>query len=241
MGRHGALSRIARQVLRGAAAALPTSLLALSACAPSAVKAPPPPADVSDCHACHAGRSDYPGAVDVYKFWETSGHGRFLLRQQNRPTCVACHDLKGPAAAGHLDGKKNAPGPNTYHLVEGFVAQAPKNRWEFQVQFDDYCWKTCHRPTGLPDMRHEHDGDPAKNAVQMGQHASYERPIGAGDYFMDNDVAVFPGSATGPSFVLCIACHDPHGTGATSLTGNTNRMARENFKDPPQMCSRCHI
>lgn len=223
-----------RRVLASAAA----SLLLLFACAPAVVKPPPPPADVTDCHACHAGKGAYPLAADVYRFWESSGHGRFINRQDFRPTCDACHDLKG-AAAGHLDGKKNAPGPNTFHLVQGFIAQAPKNEWDFQVGFDDYCWTACHKPVGIPDMRHERDGNPAPGAVQMGTHASYPKPLGI--YTNDGDLAVFPGSDTPPFFVTCATCHDPHGSDATSMTGKSNRMTRENYKDPPRMCSRCHI
>ena len=108
-------------MLRVAVAALvPASVLLSAACAAPTdpVKVPPPPADVTDCRACHAGKGAYPLAADVYKLWETSGHGRFLNRPEQRPTCEACHDLKG-AAAGHLDGLKNAPGPNIYHLVPG--------------------------------------------------------------------------------------------------------------------------
>lgn len=218
---------------------LPAFLLLLSACAPTAVIAPPPPADVTDCRACHAGKGAYPLAPDVYKFWETSGHGRFLNRPDFRPTCEACHDLKGSAAAGHLDGKKSAPGPNTYHLVSGYLTQAPKNQWDFQVGFDNYCWTACHQPAGIDDMRHERDGDPVKGAVQMGTHASYEKPLGI--YRNDGDLAVFPGSDTAPFFVSCVTCHNPHGSDATSMTGKSNRMTRENYKDPPRMCSRCHI
>lgn len=231
-----------RQALRAvAAAALPASLLAIASCAPPAVKAPPPPADVSDCRACHAGKGAYPLAANVYQYWESSGHGRFATRPQHRPTCDACHDLKG-AAAGHLDGKRNAPGANTYHLVAGFIAPAPKNEWDVQVQFDNYCWMTCHQPAGVSDMRHERDSTPTKGAVQMGTHASYERPLdGALAYPMDGDLSVFAGSAIAPFFAPCVSCHDPHGSAATSLTGKSNRMARENYKEPPKMCSRCHI
>jgi hypothetical protein len=230
-----------RSPLRAVAAvALPALLLLLGACAgPPVVKAPPAGLDVSDCSACHAGKGAYKDAANVYRFWDTSGHGKFLNRPQQRPTCDACHDLKGPGAAGHLDGKKNAPGPNTFHLVEGFIAQAPKNEWDFQVQFDNYCWLTCHQPAGIPDMRHERDAGPTKWAVQMGTHASYEKPLA--DYPVDGDLAVFPGSATPPFFVTCVTCHDPHGSDATSMTGKSNRMTRENYKEPPKMCSRCHI
>jgi len=223
----------------GAAAVLPVFLLLLASCVPPAVKAPPPPADVSDCSACHAGKGAYPAAADVYRYWATSGHGRFLNRPENRPTCDACHDLSGSAAAGHLDGKKNAPGPNTFHLVQSFIAQAPKNEWDVQVQFDNHCWLACHKPAGIEDMRHERDANPVKGAVQMGTHASYERP--AGDYPVDGDLSVFGGSATAPFFITCATCHDPHGSATTSMTGKSNRMARENYKEPPQMCSRCHI
>lgn len=228
---HGALRAVA-------AAALPVSLL-LASCAPPAVKAPPAPADVSDCTVCHAGKGAYPDAPNVYQYWETSGHGLFLDRPQQRPTCDACHDLRGAAAAGHLDGKKGAPGPNPFHLVEGFIAKAPKTEWDFQVQFDNFCWLTCHQPAGIPDMRHERDADPAKGAVQMGTHASYERPLGG--YPVDGDLAVFTGSVAAPFFVTCTTCHDPHGSAATSMTGKSNRMTRENYKEPPKMCSRCHI
>jgi hypothetical protein len=231
----GGTIRLAAGVLLSAAS------LYLSACAPSAVKAPPPQMDVSDCHACHAGKGAYPLAADVYQYWETSGHGKFLNRPDFRPTCESCHDLAGPAAAGHLDGVKNAPGPNTYHLAQTYIAKSPKNRWDFQVNFDNTCWTACHQPIGINDMRHERDGTPAPGAVQMGQHASYERPISVDDYFVDSDLAVFPGSSTPPFYVTCVTCHNPHGSGATSMTGRTNRMTRENYKDPPRMCSRCHI
>jgi len=239
--RHAARLMTGARALKFAAAVLLPASLWLSACAPSAVKAPPPPVDVTDCRACHAGKGAYPLAADVYQFWETSGHGRFMNRPDYRPTCEACHDLAGPAAAGHLDGKKNAPGANTYHLVKGFIAAAPKNEWEFQVAFDDTCWTTCHQALGIVDMRHERDANPAKGAVEMGSHASYERPIGTSDYLVDGDLAVFPGSATAPFYMTCVSCHDPHGSGATSKTGQSNRMARDNYKDPPRMCSHCHI
>lgn len=238
--RHGVLSITGCRTLRLAVAALLPAALYLSACAPTAVKAPPPPADVKDCRACHAGNGAYPLAADVYQLWESSGHGRFLNRPEQRPTCEACHDLQG-AAAGHLDGKKNAPGVNTYHLVPGYIAAAPKNEWEFQVAFDDYCWTNCHQPAGIADMRHERDADPAKGAVEMGSHASYERPIGSSDYLVDGDLSVFAGSATAPFYMTCVSCHDPHGSAATSKTGESNRMARDNYKEPPRMCSRCHI
>ena len=224
-----------------AAVLLPTSILLLSACAPTVVKPPPPPANVSDCRDCHAGWVNYLLVVDVYQYWETSGHGKFLNRLDYRPICESCHDLKGPAAAGHLDGKKNAPGPNTFHLVEGYIAKSPKNRWDFQVKFDNYCWTACHQPVAIVDMRHERDGNPAPGAVQMGQHASYERPISSDDYLVDGELAVFSGSALPPFYVTCVTCHNPHGSAATSQTGRSNRMARDNYKEPPRMCSRCHI
>jgi hypothetical protein len=229
-----------RVMLAVATVALPLALLALSSCAPTAVQAPPPQMNVSDCRSCHAGKGSYPLAADVYQYWDTSGHGKFLNRPDYKPTCEACHDLTGPAANGHLDGKKNAPGPNTFHLVKGYIVQSPKNRWDFQVNFDNYCWVACHQPIAISDMRHERDANPVAGAVQMGQHASYDRP-NSGEYFVDGDLAVFPGSTAAPFFAPCVSCHNPHGAGTTSTTGRSNRMTRENYKEPPRMCSRCHI
>lgn len=224
----------------GAAATLPVALLFLGACATQEVRPPlPVVVDVTDCRACHAGSKAYPLAANVYQYWATSGHGQYLNRPSTPPNCAACHDLVGPAAAGHLDGKKNSPGPNVFHLVAGYLDPDPKNEWDVQVRFDQYCYTTCHVSAGRSDMRHERDGDPAPGAVQMGQHASYEKPMGG--YPTDQDLGVFKGSGTPPFFALCVTCHDPHGSGATSFTGKSNRMTRENYKAPPQMCSRCHI
>ena len=226
---------------RSAVVVLPAlALLGLiGACAAPEVRQPAPPVNINDCHSCHAGdNKSYPLAADVYKYWETSGHGQYLNRPQNRPDCAACHDFTGTAATGHLDGKNNAPGPNTYHLVAGYLDPDPKNKWDIQVRFDNYCYLTCHKPAGRSDMRHERDDDPAKGAVQMGQHASYERPLG--DYPLDRSLTVFKGSDTPPFFALCVSCHDPHGSGADSRTGKSNRMARDNYKHPPRLCSRCH-
>ena len=199
----------------------------------------PPPADVSDCRLCHAGTGDYPLAADVYEFWESSGHGMFLNRPRQRPDCDSCHDLGGEAGEGHLDGKKNSPTANTFHLVKGFIHQDPQNEWDFQVRFDEHCWTACHKPAGIEDMRHERDGTPAKGAVQMGTHATYEKPYGG--YPMDADLALFRGSSTPPHYIPCVSCHDPHGTGTASRTGGSNRMSRESFKAPARLCSRCHI
>jgi hypothetical protein len=228
---------------REAAILLPSLALLglLGACAAPEVRqpAPPPPVSIVDCRSCHAGNNKaYPLAADVYKYWESSGHGQYLNRPKNRPDCASCHDFAGDAATGHLDGKKNASGPNTYHLVAGYLDPDPKNEWDVQVRFDQYCYATCHLPSGRNDMRHERDDNPAKGAVQMGQHASYEKPLA--DYPLDGSLKVFKGSDTAPYFALCVSCHDPHGSGADSLTGRSNRMARDNYKRPPRLCSRCH-
>jgi len=240
-----------RAMALGVVALVPLSVLYLAGCAgpqavqPSAAPAPvAPPApvvvDVTDCRACHAGTNKaYPLAADVYQYWENSGHGQFLRQPKNRPDCASCHELAGAAATGHLDGKKNAPGPNVFHLVAGYLDPDPKNEWDVQVRFDQYCYATCHLPAGRTDMRHERDSNPVKGAVQMGQHASFEKPLG--DYPTDQSLGVFKGSDTAPFFATCVSCHDPHGSAATSQTGKSNRMTRENYKAPPQMCSRCHI
>jgi len=200
---------------------------------------PPGPEDVSDCRLCHAGSRDYPLAADVYRSWESSGHGRFLDRPEHRPDCAACHDLAGTAAAGHLDGTVDVPGPNPFHLVEGYLPSDPRREWDLQVHFDDYCWTSCHQPAGIRDMRHEQDGDPAPGAVQMGQHLSFESVHGG--LPVDEDLArIGKGFAGPPYFVPCVGCHDPHGTGTTSTTKGSNRMVRENYKQPARLCGRCH-
>jgi len=226
--------------------ALAATLFLVASCAAPPVKPPPaptavpPPAvEVSDCRSCHDGdNGDSPGAADVYEFWETSGHGRFVTRRKHVPECVACHDLTGAAAAGHLDGERNASTANTFHLVKGYLPESPRREWDVQVTFDNYCWKTCHKPLDIDDMRHERDGDPARGAVQMGQHSSYERV--AGDYPMDDDLAA-TGFGGPPYFAPCISCHDPHGTGVEIKSGTSNNMVRDSYKKPALLCNRCHL
>jgi len=198
---------------------------------------PPPPADVSDCRACHAGSGAYPLAADVYEHWETSGHGRFAGNRKYPSDCDACHDLSGEAGAGHLDGKRGAPTGNSQHLVAGYLPQAPRTEWDLQVTFDEYCWKSCHKPLGLEDMRHAREGDPAQGAVEMGQHHSFVEAREG--YPMDTDLADL-GFSGPPHYAPCVSCHDPHGSGATSMTAGSNRMVRENYKKPAKVCTACH-
>jgi hypothetical protein len=221
----------------GLAVAIAAVAALLSCAAPVTVK--PPPADVSRCRDCHAGdNKDYPQAANVYRFWETSGHGRFANRSRFPSDCPSCHDLQG-AAAGHLDGKKNVGTANPNHLVAGYLKADPVRECDVQIAFDEYCWTACHKPLGVTDMRHERDADPAKGAVLMGQHGTYEKA--KQDYPMDSDISVAKAALAGPPYCApCVSCHDPHGTGATSLTGVSNKMSRDNFKSPSLLCSRCH-
>ena len=223
------------------------ALAALASCAaPPTVPPPapppvrvPPPADVGDCRSCHAGSGDYPLAADVYRFWESSGHGQFLDRSGSGPHCLACHDLAGASASGHLDGQASAPSPNTFHLVGGYIHPDPKKEWDIQVHFDDYCWTACHQEAEVRDMRHGQDTDPVLGAVQMGQHLSFDEI--QGDLPGDEDIARTRRDFTGqPQFAPCISCHDPHGSDTESTTKGSNRMVRENFKKPVRLCGHCH-
>ena len=208
--------------------------------APPAPVVPPPAVDVSDCRSCHAGGSSvYPDAANVYEHWESSGHGQFLRRRNYRPECTSCHDLAGAAGQGHLDGKANAAGPNVYHLVEGYILADPASEWDVQVRFDEQCWTACHKPAGVKDMRHERDGDPVPGAVQMGQHLSFSRTADL-EYLMDGDLTLTEFTKEPPHFAPCVACHDPHGTGSTDTTRGTNKMVRDNYRNPPLLCTRCH-
>ena len=222
----------------GAAVAIAAAAALFACAAPVTVK--PPPVDVSRCQDCHAGDNRaFPLAQNVYRYWETSGHGRFVNRPRLQPDCAACHDLKGPAAAGHLDGKTNAGTVNPYHLVAGYLSPNAVKECDVQIAFDNYCWTACHQPLGVTDMRHERDADPAKGAVLMGQHGTYEKA--RKDYPMDSDISVAKAALAGPPYCApCVSCHDPHGTGATSRTGPSNKMARDNYESPSLLCSRCH-
>jgi len=218
-----------------AACAVVAAATIFSCAAPMPVK--PPPVDVSRCRDCHAGNKAYPLAADVYQYWESSGHGLFLKRRDHIPDCAACHDLQG--SAGHLDGMRNLQSRNTYHLVQGYLSADPVKECDVQVAFDNYCWTSCHQPLSIPDMRHERDGDPAKGAVLMGQHGTLEKALG--DSPMDSDISLARPALSGPPYCApCVSCHNPHGTGATSKTGATNRMARDSYREPSRLCGRCH-
>jgi hypothetical protein len=93
-------------------------------------------------------------------------------------------------------------------------------------------------------MRHLAASDPLPNYPEFGTHQSYAQPANTPPPEMFYDVNItWLGSFNGPpNFVLCVSCHDPHGTNVVSpnLNGN-NKMAIYRWERPATLCSRCHL
>lgn len=225
----------------------------------------------NQCVLCHSNpvfdpddAGPLPPAPDVFTFydgsWWDSNMGGDDFHQQGghgdpdgKPpvSCDGCHDVTDPPGT-HNDGVLNELNENTYHLVQGFILDHPNSEYGFQVNFDDYCWNACHSSSGVPNMRHENDSDPAPGAVMMGQHLTHQDAASlfyslsafppGGPLYYDGMISTIAGTGL-PHFVPCVACHDPHGTGVDDVdpTKKTNFMLRDTWRSGSGLCLTCHL
>ncbi len=210
--------------------------------------------DGEPCVECHAGQPGFPLAANVYaywdgRWWDTFRGGNASTQQgghgdpAGRPAtaCVGtrgCHDLRLPAPSEHRNGvREGRPqrgaqrSVNPYHLRAGFLVAQPRQPWEAQVAFDNYCYAACHRGYSIRDMRHERDTLPGAanyRSVEMGTHLTDPDAESRGIY-ADSDLTS-RATPTEPDYVPCVACHDPHGTAAPAPV--KNKMLRNRETDP---------
>jgi hypothetical protein len=61
---------------------------------------------------------------------------------------------------------------------------------------------------------------------------------------VDSDISD-SATTTEPDYVVCVTCHNPHGTGVTDHYGvpstNSNKMLRGNWLTDPSYCQICHL
>ena len=224
------------------------------------------------------GAGKKPKAYDDGTFGFTvNGHGANgtaartpLARFKPDLACADCHDVSSPPGTHYSCGNDAKlelntllwPGKpadtrtaNTAHLVAGYLGAGTAR--ERQVAFDDYCAKTCHPATGLPDMRHSYDAnkniDPADKVMEFGTaHATTDDP--KRERGLDRKLTPWTindltkPAAADPSPVqyygICVSCHDPHGTATLQKTRGTNKMVLRNWQDTsmqPFCGSTCHV
>jgi cytochrome c2 len=189
--------------------------------------------------------------------YNVNGHGRDADThaasggQGIGASCVACHDISSPAGK-HLDGILDGRTPeagndNPFHLVPGFLASYPlAAEWSAQLKFDDYCYLACHAGK-TSDMRHATDTmglHATPNVSEFGLYNSYAAPVNTPppEMFYDANITWLGAYNGAPNFVLCVSCHNPHGTnaGSTRSDGN-NKMVIYRSEAPSVLCSKCHL
>jgi len=161
--------------------------------------------------------------------------------------CTDCHDISQPSTGDgrHLNGILNSvelkqnPSENTAHLISAFMAGTSSPEWDVQVKFDDVCYSQtgCHTPF----MSHRHVGSdllPVPKASRFGDGGSI--PFGEGvRYPVDSDLTT-NASTGGQTYVVCISCHNPHGTAMVEDGKSTNRMLRDRWGGSDTLCLVCH-
>lgn len=155
--------------------------------------------------------------------------------------CTDCHSL-GPT---HDDGTLNTSEEggfrtvNSAHLLDIFIG-AKEPGYDVQLTFDNACYTTCHEKGGVTDMRHSRDDEPVANVVQFGKHLTREDGESIA-YPVDSDISTNASTAE-PDYVVCVSCHDPHGTAVDGKAEgrSTNRMMRDTWISASTLCLACH-
>jgi hypothetical protein len=97
-------------------------------------------------------------------------------------------------------------------------------------------------------MRHSLDAAPADNARVFGALNSSGSPVSRSApsntpppiIFYDRHLRSL-GSYDGvPNHLLCVSCHDPHGTPVTTAGNRNNRMMLYRWESPATLCAKCH-
>jgi hypothetical protein len=195
--------------------------------------------------------------------YNVNGHGRdndtFAISRGNaiNVACTACHDINQPPGA-HLDGVLNGRlspdtrNANSFHLNSSLVsASGPTSEWDAQVRFDNTCYNLCHKGKFIADMRHGgvSTTPPAPNAKMFGalnsstgDRVSKSAPSNTPPPVIFYDMHLRDlGSYNGiPHFMLCVSCHDPHGTPVVTSPVGNNRMILYFWESPGTLCAKCH-
>jgi hypothetical protein len=92
-------------------------------------------------------------------------------------------------------------------------------------------------------MRHAQDATPVLNAAQFGTHTSFDAPINTPppSMFYDANITWLGAFNGSPNYMLCVTCHNPHGTSTVNVGAPNpdNRMVIFAWK-PAALCAQCH-
>lgn len=202
--------------------------------------------DGEPCIECHSGQPDQPEAANVYAWWDgrrwDALHAGDPLEQNGGHgdpggfavvTCAGatgCHDQRQPVPEDHRNGIREGRGHrsiNSFHLRSVAIVAQPVNPNDAQVAFDrNFCYLQCHSA-----LRIDNDLHAAKVNLRM---AGQSLPLP-----VDSDITT-RALTTRPDFVVCVTCHDPHGSGVTDNKGTSNEMLRMDWYASSDLCNVCH-
>ena len=212
--------------------------------------------DGEPCVECHSGQPEQPAAANVYAWWDgrrwDALHGGDPAEQQGGhgdpggveypfpgfppepvATCTGtrgCHDLRQPVPEDHRNGTREGRGHrslNSFHLRTVAIVAQPANPNDAQVAFDvNFCYLLCHSAQRITSDLHA-----AKVRLRV---AGESLPLP-----VDSDITT-RALGTKPDYLVCVSCHDPHGTGVTDNKGTSNEMLRMDWFSSSTLCDVCH-